>query len=57
MDGETVPSIAFNPGYAAGIGFGDATAPRGNKWIGTGSYQFYLKGGFRYDLVTPIKLS
>ncbi len=37
MDGETNASIAFNPPMAAGIGFGDTQAPRGNKWVGMGA--------------------
>eukprot|EP00042_Codosiga_hollandica_P029172 m.158762 g.158762 ORF g.158762 m.158762 type:complete len:435 (-) comp53003_c0_seq2:32-1336(-) len=37
VDGETNASIAFNPPLAAGIGFGDPQAPRGNKWIGMGA--------------------
>jgi hypothetical protein len=32
VDGETTASIAFTPGMAAGVGFGDEGAPRGTKW-------------------------
>lgn len=37
VDGETTASIAFAPPMAAGIGFGDSSAPRGTKWIGIGA--------------------
>lgn len=35
VDGETTASIAFAPGMAAGVGFGDDGAPRGTKWYAT----------------------
>ena len=37
IDGEAEASIAFAPGMACGVGFGDQKAPWGTKWIGKGS--------------------
>jgi hypothetical protein len=37
VDGETTASIAYNPGLASGVGFNDAQAPWGTKWIGKGA--------------------
>lgn len=32
VDGETTPSVEFQPSMAAGVGFLDDTAPWGTKW-------------------------
>jgi len=37
IDGEETASIQFNPGLASGVGFNDAQAPWGTKWIGKGA--------------------
>ncbi len=36
IDGETTPSIVFQPALAAGVGFGDDYGPWGNEYIGHG---------------------
>ena len=39
IDGERTASVAFQPSYACGVGFGDSTAgvPWGTKWFGKGA--------------------
>ena len=34
VDGEEEAAVAFSPPLAAGIGFGDSFAPRGQQWVG-----------------------
>lgn len=38
IDGESTPSIAFQPPLACGVGFDDQTAPWGTKWFGKGAH-------------------
>lgn len=37
VDGEVNASVVFTPALACGVGFGDQTAPWGNKWMGKGA--------------------
>ena len=37
VDGETTPSIEFEPPLAVGVGFDDSAAPWGTKWFGIGA--------------------
>ena len=37
VDGETDPSIEFEPPLAVGVGFDDGMAPWGTKWFGIGA--------------------
>jgi hypothetical protein len=37
IDGETEASVVFTPALATGVGFGDQSAPWGNKWMGKGA--------------------
>jgi Protein of unknown function (DUF2961) len=61
VDGEAEASIDFQPLLAAGIGFGDASAPRGNRWIGKqadyGGVYFNIRIPFMKSVVVTYQSS
>ena len=51
IDGESVPSIAFTPSLACGVGFDDQSAPWGTKWLGKGA----KSTGWFHNIMIPFK--
>eukprot|EP01060_Flectonema_neradi_P031820 TRINITY_DN492_c0_g1_i1.p1 TRINITY_DN492_c0_g1~~TRINITY_DN492_c0_g1_i1.p1 ORF type:complete len:414 (+),score=83.54 TRINITY_DN492_c0_g1_i1:65-1306(+) len=57
IDGETTPSIDYNPLRASGVGFNDtAIAPWGTKWIGSGSKRAYFHN-FKIPFTKSIRIT
>jgi len=53
VDGETTPSIQFQPSLACGVGFNDEQAPWGTKWFGKGAKD----GGYYWNFRIPFQKS